>query len=134
MSFANITLAIAEYERSMVFVNNAWKAYVEGDLTALDEQQKQGALLFFSPLEQGGAACSSSHSGDHFSDGLHHVLAFPSIGPGKGDGNIVEFSDPCRVQFHHAFSDRERQDCPFGNHDGLRYIPRLFPFLPGSTG
>ena len=45
----NMSEAIADYERSQLFVNNPWKAYVEGDKQAISEQAKRGARLFFTP-------------------------------------------------------------------------------------
>lgn len=86
ITFDNIAFAIGEYERSMIFTNNPWSAYVQGDLTAITEEQKQGAMLFFTAVEDGGAGCSNCHSGTLFSDGRHHTVAFPQTGPGKGDG------------------------------------------------
>ena len=86
ITFDNIAFAIGEYERSMVFTDNPWNAYVEGDLNAISEQQKQGATLFFTAVADGGAGCSGCHNGALFSDGAHHTVAFPQIGPGKGDG------------------------------------------------
>ncbi len=103
VTFDNIVLAIAEYERSMVFVNNPWKAYVEGDNAALTDEQKSGAILFFTPPNQGGAGCSGCHSGDLFSDGRHHGIAFPQIGPGEGDGNHDDFG---RERVTHNAGDR----------------------------
>lgn len=91
VTFDNIALAIGEYERSMVFINSPWKAYVDGDNSALTEDEKAGALLFFSRPNEGGAGCSGCHSGDLFSDGSHQAIAFPQIGPGKGDGNNDDF-------------------------------------------
>lgn len=86
ITFDNIALAIGEYERSMNFDNTPWRNYLEGDLDALTETQKQGASLFFTSVSDGGAGCSNCHSGSLFSDGEHHTIAFPQIGPGKGDG------------------------------------------------
>lgn len=91
ITFDNIATAIAEYERSMVFVNNPWRDYVNGNDSALTENQKLGAILFFTSTNQGGGGCSSCHSGDFFSDGQHHTIAFPQIGPGKGDGTNDDF-------------------------------------------
>jgi len=88
ITFDNIANAIAEYERSMVFVNHPWQQYMDGDLNAMSEQAKQGAVLFFSHPEDGGAGCAGCHSGELFSDEQHHVVAFPQIGPGKGDGTF----------------------------------------------
>lgn len=103
VTFDNIVLAIAEYERSMVFVNNPWKAYVQGDNAAITDEQKAGAILFFTPPNQGGAGCSGCHSGDLFSDGRHHGIAFPQIGPGLGDGNHDDYG---RERVTHVAADR----------------------------
>ena len=81
-----IAEAIGRYERSQVFVDNAWKAYVQGDDNALSESAKRGALLFFTSYENGGANCAACHKGDFFTDEQFHVLAIPQVGPGKGDG------------------------------------------------
>lgn len=86
VSFDNITFALGEYERSMVFTNSPWQQYIDGDLSALDEDAKQGAILFLTPAQEGGAGCSVCHTGPTFSDSRHHTLAFPQIGPGAGDG------------------------------------------------
>jgi cytochrome c peroxidase len=89
ISFDNIAHALGEYERSMQFANHPWQNYMDGDLAALSEQQKEGAVLFFSTPQQGGAGCAACHNGQLFSDEQHHVVAFPQIGPGKGDGPSV---------------------------------------------
>ena len=86
ITFDNIALVIAEYQRSMVFVDTPWKAYVEGDDNAISEQAKLGALLFFGDAPIDGAGCVQCHSGDFFTDEKHHNTAFPQLGPGKGDG------------------------------------------------
>jgi len=78
----NISLAIGAYERSQVFVDTPWKAYVEGDRNAISDQAKAGALLFF-----GEAGCANCHSGDFFTDEKFHNLAVPQIGRGKGHGD-----------------------------------------------
>ncbi len=82
-----IAEAIGEYERSQVFVNSPWKAYVAGNNAAISESAKRGAIMFFSSIEDGGANCASCHSGDFFTDEQYHVLATPQIGRGKGNDN-----------------------------------------------
>ncbi|WP_250655424.1 cytochrome-c peroxidase [Alkalimarinus coralli] len=91
ITFDNIALAIGEYERSMVFVDSPWQRYLDGDTSALTEQQKQGAVLFFTPSTEGGAGCAACHNGPLLSDGRHHTVAFPQFGPGKGDGDNDDF-------------------------------------------
>jgi len=91
ITFDSIAHAIGEYERSMVFVDTPWHRYVAGNIDAITEQQKQGAILFFTPSNEGGAGCSACHNGPLFSDGRHHTVAFPQFGPGKGDTNNDDF-------------------------------------------
>tara|TARA_R110000868_G_scaffold262367_3_gene520672 strand:+ start:2285 stop:3871 length:1587 start_codon:yes stop_codon:yes gene_type:complete len=88
ITFDNIAKAIGEYERSQVFVETPWKAYVQGDDSAISDVAKRGAKLFFSSAENGGANCSSCHSGDFFTDEDFHVIAMAQIGRGKGDGEF----------------------------------------------
>lgn len=82
-----ISFLIAQYERSQVFVETPWKSYIEGNTDALSAEAKKGALLFFNSDAEGGANCSSCHSGDFFTDEGFHNLAMPQIGRGKGDGD-----------------------------------------------
>lgn len=82
----NIAIAIGEYERSQTFVDTPWKKYVEGDKSALSDDAKKGAELFFADVKSGGANCVSCHSGDFFTDESFHNIAMPQIGRGKGDG------------------------------------------------
>lgn len=87
VTFDNIALALAEYERSQTFIDTPWRDYVQGDNAAIDAAAKRGAILFYTPADQGGGNCVACHSGDRFSDERHHTIAFPQIGPGKGDGS-----------------------------------------------
>lgn len=85
ITFPNLMLAIAQYQRSATFVDTPWKRYVQGDLTAMDEDQKRGALVFYKSAAQGGGQCVQCHKGDFFTDEKFHALGFPQIGPGMGD-------------------------------------------------
>lgn len=82
-----ISIAIAAYERTMTFTNTPWKAYVQGNASAISESAKRGAALFYEPVADGGANCASCHSGDFFTDERYWVLAVPQIGRGKTDVN-----------------------------------------------
>ncbi len=88
ITFELIAEAIGTYERSQVFVDTPWKAYVQGDSGAISTQAKEGALLFFRSVEQGGAGCADCHRGDFFTDEEFYTLAIPQIGTGKGDGAL----------------------------------------------
>lgn len=79
----NISEAIADYERSQLFVKNPWSEYVAGDHSAISEQAKRGAVLFFTSQDKGGAGCASCHSGDFFSNEEFYNTAMPQMGEGK---------------------------------------------------
>ncbi len=93
ITYTNIADALAEYQRSQIFTDTAWKAYVEGDNNAISAQAKRGALLFFRTRTEGGADCASCHSGDFFTDEKFYVLAMPQVGRGKDDDNGLNDSD-----------------------------------------
>ena len=84
----NIAKALSAYQRSQVFVDTSWRAYVQGNNNAIDKSAKRGALMFFQSEDEGGAGCANCHSGDFFTDEQFHVLALPQIGPGKEDGRF----------------------------------------------
>ena len=107
ISFDDIADAIGEYERSMLFANSPWNNYLKGDLTALTEQQKAGAVLFFTPRQQGGANCAACHNGPTFSDQRAHLVAFPQFGNGAGnDSNTATSQDFGRENVTHDPADR----------------------------
>jgi len=85
ITYNRIAEAIGEYERSMVFIESPWQAYLNGETDAITERQKQGAIAFFTPVEQGGAGCGACHNGPTLSDNQYHLVAYPQIGEGKGD-------------------------------------------------
>ena len=58
---------------------------MQGDNSAISKAAKRGAKLFFNTRQNGGANCSSCHSGDFFTDESFHVIGMAQIG--KGDGN-----------------------------------------------
>ena len=89
----NISEAIADYERSQLFVKNPWSEYVAGNEKAISEQAKRGAALFFKTQDQGGAGCASCHSGDFFSNEEFYNTAMPQIGEGKAKHDSDEDKD-----------------------------------------
>lgn len=85
VNFNRIADAIGEYERSMVFINNPWNNYLQGNDAALSNDQKAGAVLFFTSRRDGGAGCVNCHRGANFSGFGHQLTAYPQFGPGKGN-------------------------------------------------
>jgi cytochrome c peroxidase len=73
--------AIAEFEFTLTFANAPIDRFARGELGAMTEMEKQGALLFF-----GAARCSVCHSvrgqsNEMFSDFQEHVIGIPQIAP-----------------------------------------------------
>jgi cytochrome c peroxidase len=81
----HIAQAIAAFERQLIFTNAPWDAYIDGDVDALSDEQKRGALLFYGERNP-DVNCASCHSGDLLSDFDFHNILAPQLGPGKGNG------------------------------------------------
>ena len=145
ISFNNIAHAIGEYERSMQFADHPWQNYMDGDIIAMTEQQKEGAVLFFSTPQDGGAGCAGCHNGQLFSDEQHHVVAFPQIGLGKGDGNSSDddfgraretSNDNDRYHFRTASLLNLKVTAPYGHSgsfDSLERVVRHYINPQGSV-
>ena len=90
ITFAMIGQAIAEFEFTLTFADAPIDRFARGDLSAMTDSQKRGALLFF-----GKAGCVRCHavagkSSEMFSDFEMHVVAIPQLAPvyGPGTGNV----------------------------------------------
>ena len=80
LGFEHAANAIAAFEIDQFgTLNSPFDRYIGGDDTALSDQQKQGALLFY-----GRARCAACHRGALLSDFQFHNIATPQIGPGVG--------------------------------------------------
>lgn len=90
ITFDNIATAMAAYENAQIFVDNDWQDFLQGNDSALSASAMRGAMLFYQDLDNGGFNCVSCHSGNLFSDENHHVVAFPQIGRGKGNGQTED--------------------------------------------
>ena len=91
LAYENIAAAIAEFTMSLTFANAPIDRYARGEIGALTDNQKRGALLFF-----GRAQCVQCHSvsgtsNEMFSDFRQHVIAVPQIAPTVGN---VAFDGP----------------------------------------
>jgi cytochrome c peroxidase len=72
--------AIAAFQASaFAKYNSPFDQYLAGNLGALSDQQKRGALLFF-----GKANCGKCHLGPLLTDQKFHNIAIPQLGPGRG--------------------------------------------------
>lgn len=94
-TFGHAAEAIASYEsQAFAAFNSPFDDYLRGDNSALTDEQKRGAMLFF-----GAARCSQCHNGPLLSDNQHHGIAAPQVGPGKNMpfddlGRALETLDP----------------------------------------
>ncbi len=80
LGFQHAANAIAAFEiKAWTLLDSPWERYVEGDETALSNEAKRGALLFF-----GDAGCAQCHTGNLFTDQQAHDIGVPQVGPGKG--------------------------------------------------
>jgi cytochrome c peroxidase len=81
ITYEMVATAIAEFEFTLTFANAPIDRYARGNLEALTERGKAGALLFF-----GDAGCVSCHqvsgrSNEMFSDFREHVIGVPQLVP-----------------------------------------------------
>jgi cytochrome c peroxidase len=97
IDFTMFGRAIAEFEFTLVFADAPIDRYARGNLHALTQKEKQGALIFF-----GSGRCVACHSvagasNEMFSDFQMHVVGVPQIAPlfGVGLGNVI-FDGPGR--------------------------------------
>jgi cytochrome c peroxidase len=77
--FDMIANAIAEYELTIVYANAPIDQYARGDLTAMSEDEKRGALLFFGKARCVECHAVSGRSNEMFSDFAGHVAAVPQL-------------------------------------------------------
>jgi cytochrome c peroxidase len=101
--FANVGKAIEAFERSVAHNQPAsrFDRYLDGDKTALTDDELAGAALFLS------AGCATCHHGPALSDGGFHDILMPSqeapADRGRLDGLAALLASPFRADG--AFSD-----------------------------
>ncbi len=64
-------LAIAAFNRTLLANQAPWQAYLKGDLEAMSDQEKRGAIVF---MEEG--KCVQCHTGPALKDRSFHALGF----------------------------------------------------------
>jgi len=95
IGFEHAANAIAAYEiAAFSFDDSPWDRYLAGELGAMSEEAKKGALLFY-----GQDSCSQCHAGSLMTDQQYHNIGIPQLGPGKQEGGIdygrfLETEDP----------------------------------------
>lgn len=101
LGFQHAANAIAAFQiATFTRKNSAFDRYLARDNSALTEEQKRGALLFF-----GKGACSSCHQGALLGGRQFANIGIPQIGPGVGaaaplDIGRAEHMPPASQQFY----------------------------------
>ena len=88
ITFDMFGMAIAEFEFSLTFANAPIDRFARGEYSAMREDEKKGALLFF-----GQAGCVQCHSvagnsNEMFSDFKDHVAGIPQLVPTETNNNF----------------------------------------------
>jgi cytochrome c peroxidase len=91
VTFDMMANAIAEYEMTLVFANAPIDQYARGDLSAMSEDEKRGALLFFGKARCVECHAVSGQSNEMFSDFAAHVVAVPQLVP---ENTLATFDGP----------------------------------------
>ena len=81
ITYEMVAGAIAEFELSLTFANAPIDRYARGERNALDEREKQGALLFFGDAGCVGCHQVSGQANEMFSDFRDHVIGVPQVVP-----------------------------------------------------
>jgi len=91
ITFDMVGAAIAEFELSLTFADAPIDRYARGDLGALTDPEKRGALLFFGEAGCVGCHAVSGESNEMFSDFEEHAVGVPQIVPATTN---VAFAGP----------------------------------------
>ena len=91
ITFDMMANAIAEYEMTLVYANAPIDQYARGDLAAMSEDEKRGALLFFGKARCVECHAVSGQANEMFSDFAGHVVAVPQLVP---ENSLATFDGP----------------------------------------
>lgn len=84
ITFTKIAEAIAYYEESQLFIDNAFFDYIDGDVESISYDEKRGAIVFLSQ----NSGCRFCHTGVFFSTEALLPPAYPQIGIGGDDAGF----------------------------------------------
>lgn len=90
IEFHMIGQALSEFQLGLTFANAPIDRYARGERTAMSDQQKKGAVIFFGKGNCVSCHAVSGNSNEMFSDFRSHNAGVPSIAPvfGKDTGNV----------------------------------------------
>ncbi len=123
-NFTLIARAIAAYQASFVFIDNPFFNYLEGQQEALSNDEKRGAILFWSS-ESG---CSNCHDGVFFTPEVTRGPLYPQYGPNAvadGSGNDADDGSPDKNQFRMPSLLNVGLTAPYGDKGGFQTLERI---------
>ena len=116
VSRRHVEMALATYERTIVYTDSPFDAWIAGDETAISVSAKRGFEIF-----NGKGGCSGCHSGWAFTDGSFHDIG-TATGDDIGRGRFF----PTSLKLKYAFKTPTLRDvalrAPY-MHDGS--VPTL---------
>ena len=91
IDFSMFGRAIAEFEFTLVFADAPIDRFARGDVRAMSQDEKKGALLFFGKAGCVGCHAVAGPANEMFSDFENRVIGVPQVAPsfGVGEGNII---------------------------------------------
>lgn len=114
ITIAQVTQAIASFERTVVTTDSPFDRYIKGDKDALTPLEKEGMAIF-----NGKGHCTACHWGGNFSDGRFHNLGVAQTGILKVDNGRYNVTK--KLQELRAFKTPSIRDValrPPYMHDG----------------
>ena len=91
LDFGMFGRAIAEFEFTLLFANAPIDRFARGDMVAMTEAEKRGAMLFFGRANCVACHAVSGKANEMFTDFGEHNIGVPQIAPffGVGKGNVI---------------------------------------------
>lgn len=94
INFDMVGIALAEFQLALTFANAPIDQFARGNRGAMSNEEKEGALIFFSKEKGNCVSCHSvsGKSNEMFSDFENHNIGVPPLMPGR-DGQFTKHLD-----------------------------------------
>ena len=91
IDYTLIARALAEFELTQVYSDAPIDKFARGDTTAMTDEEKRGAILFFDDAKCVNCHETAGDSNEMFSDFISHVIGVPQLAPkfGVETGNVL---------------------------------------------
>lgn len=137
INIGHIAEALAHFQKfRFASFNTPWDQYLRGDLNALSENQKRGALVF-----AGNGRCVVCHNGKLLGGTSFHNVVSPQIGPGfdihKNDEGLFYTSnrDSDRYKFRTPMLRNVKYTAPYFHSGAFATIDAVIEhYVEGANG